>query len=124
MLLTTHHGLQKWFPACSVAEHTTDIISHQDKKLMLKLSKKMEYMAHVRQQEEFESTHRDLMIGFRTWEFDPMDLKNPFPNNEGSVHLWHGDEYAIMPVSLQHYIAQQLPWIIFVNIHLLEWLNG
>ncbi|RVW42632.1 hypothetical protein CK203_098298 [Vitis vinifera] len=89
--LTYWWNTQKWFPACSVAEHTTNIISHQDKKLMLKLSKRMEYMAHVRQQEEFESTHRDLMIGFRTWEFDPMDLKNPFPNNEVFISKYHDD---------------------------------
>jgi pimeloyl-ACP methyl ester carboxylesterase len=40
-----------------------------------------------------------------------MDLENPFANNEGSVHLWHGDEDLIVPVKLQRYIAQQLPWI-------------
>lgn len=67
--------------------------------------------AQVRQQGEYESVHRDLMIGFGTWEFDPMDLKNPFPNNEGFVHLWHGDEDGIVPVTLQRYIARRLPWI-------------
>ncbi|XP_039066156.1 uncharacterized protein LOC120211743 [Hibiscus syriacus] len=64
-----------------------------------------------RQQGEYESVHRDLIIGFGTWEFSPMDLENPFPNNEGSVHLWHGDEDLLVLVSLQRYIAQQLPWI-------------
>lgn len=59
----------------------------------------------------FESLHRDLMIGFGKWEFDPMDLENPFPNNEGSVHLWQGDEDIMVPSSLQRYIAQRLPWI-------------
>ena len=67
--------------------------------------------AQVRQQGEFESLHRDLIVGFSAWEFSPMDLENPFPNNEGSVHLWHGDEDLIVPVTLQRYIAQQLPWI-------------
>lgn len=23
-----------------------------------------------------------------TWEFDPVDLENPFLNNETSVHMW------------------------------------
>ncbi|KAJ6900818.1 hypothetical protein NC652_026802 [Populus alba x Populus x berolinensis] len=59
----------------------------------------------------FESLHRDLMIGFGKWEFDPMDLENPFPNNESSVHLWQGDEDIMVPSSLQRYIAQRLPWI-------------
>ncbi|KAJ9695121.1 hypothetical protein PVL29_010560 [Vitis rotundifolia] len=126
--LTYWWNTQKWFPACSVAEHSTDILSRQDKELMPKLSKRKEYMAQVRQQGEFESIHRDLMIGFGTWEFDPMDLKNPFPNNEGSVHLWHGDEDAMVPVSLQRYIAQQLPWIQFHEIpgagHLFPYAEG
>lgn len=52
-----------------------------------------------------------MIIGFGTWEFDPMELKNPFPNNEGSVHLWQGDEDLLVPVMLQRYIAKQLPWI-------------
>ncbi|KAE8719001.1 germin-like protein subfamily 3 member 2-like [Hibiscus syriacus] len=69
------------------------------------------HMALIRQQGEYESVHRDLIIGFGTWEFSPMDLENPFPNNEGSVHLWHGDEDLLVLVSLQRYIAQQLPWI-------------
>lgn len=40
-----------------------------------------------------------------------MDLKNPFPANEGSVHLWHGARDIIAPVSLTRYFAEQLPWI-------------
>ena len=65
----------------------------------------------VRQQGEFESLHRDMMIGFGKWEFDPMDIKSPFPNNEGSVHLWQGDDDRLVPVMLQRYIAYKLPWI-------------
>ncbi|KAK6139825.1 hypothetical protein DH2020_026400 [Rehmannia glutinosa] len=62
-----------------------------------------------RQQGEFESLHRDMVVGFGTWEFDPTDLKNTFP--EGSVHLWQGDDDLLVPVTLQRYIADKLPWI-------------
>lgn len=67
--------------------------------------------AYTTQQGVYESHHRDLMIGFGKWEFDPTDLENPFPNNEGSVHLWQGDDDKLVPVTLQRYIAQQKPWI-------------
>lgn len=40
-----------------------------------------------------------------------MDLENPFPNNEGSVHLWHGEQDSLVPATLQRYIVQRLPWI-------------
>ena len=50
-------------------------------------------------------------MGFGKWEFSPIELENPFPNNEGSVHIWHGDEDMLVQVLLQRYIAQKLPWI-------------
>ncbi|PWA98615.1 alpha/Beta hydrolase fold protein [Artemisia annua] len=50
-------------------------------------------------------------IAFEKWDFDPMGIENPFPNNDGSVHLWMGDEDLIVPVTLQRYIAQQLGWM-------------
>ena len=45
-----------------------------------------------------------------------MDLENPFPNNEGSVHIWQGDEDVLVPVMLQRYIAERVPWINYHEI--------
>lgn len=74
--------------------------------------------AYVTQQGEFESLHRDLIIGFGKPEFDPINMKNPFPNNnEGNIHLWHGVEDGIVSVKLQRFIAQKNPWI---NYHELQ----
>lgn len=64
-----------------------------------------------RLQGEFESIHRDLNIGFGKWEFDPVDLENPFQYSNGSVHLWMGGEDRVVPPTLQRYIAQRLGWI-------------
>lgn len=84
--------------------------------------------AEVKLQGEFESIHRDLIIGFGKWEFDPMDLKNPFTNDEGSVHVWQGDEDRLSPVTLQRYIANKLPWIHYHEIpgsgHFIPYLDG
>ncbi|KAF8403274.1 hypothetical protein HHK36_011376 [Tetracentron sinense] len=110
--LTYWWNTQKWFPASSVAAHCPDIFSRHDKELLPKFSLRGKHEAQIKQQGEFESLHGDMMIGFGSWEFDPMDLENPFPNNEGgSVHLWHGDEDGLVPVTLQRYIAGKLPWI-------------
>lgn len=80
------------------------------------------------QQGDFESLHRDMMVFFCTWEFDPMDLNNPFPNNEGSVHIWQGYEDRLVPTILQRYIAKRLPWIKYHEIpdggHLLAHADG
>ncbi|KAH9738271.1 AB hydrolase-1 domain-containing protein [Citrus sinensis] len=110
--LTYWWNTQKWFPPSAVIAHRMDIFSRRDVEVLSKWSpEENNYLALARQQGEYESLHRDMMVGFGTWEFDPLDLKNPFPNNEGSVHLWHGDEDRLVPVILQRYIVQRLPWI-------------
>lgn len=84
--------------------------------------------AQAIQQGVHESLFRDMMVGFGTWEFDPMDLENPFPNGEGSVHLWQGDEDRLVPVILQQYISRKLPWIHYHEIpgsgHLIAHADG
>lgn len=69
-----------------------------------------------------------MNIGFGTWEFDPTDLKNPFSESEGSVHLWQGDDDCLVFVSLQRYIARRLPWIQYHELpgagHLFPYADG
>jgi pimeloyl-ACP methyl ester carboxylesterase len=65
----------------------------------------------VRQQGVYESLHRDIIVHFGNWEFDPMELKNPYPSNEASVHLWHGHEDKLVPYEMQRYVVKKLPWI-------------
>ncbi|GMN39412.1 hypothetical protein TIFTF001_008643 [Ficus carica] len=120
--LTYWWNTQKWFPYSSVVANSHDIFSRQDKeilKLPFRQSRK-EYeiltpnvasQEHITQQGEYETLFQDMNVGFGNWEFSPIELENPFPNNEGSVHLWQGDEDILVPVSLQRHIAQQLPWI-------------
>ncbi|KAF9599027.1 hypothetical protein IFM89_033372 [Coptis chinensis] len=110
--LTYWWNTQKWFPSLSlIANNKPEVYSSADLELVPHLIARRTYVEQVRQQGEFESLHRDLMIGFSSWEFNPMDLKNTFPNKEGSVHLWQGDEDLIVPATLQRYIAKKLPWI-------------
>ncbi|KAH0635424.1 hypothetical protein KY285_035122 [Solanum tuberosum] len=114
--LTYWWNTQKFFPACSAAAYNPGALSSQDLELMPKYRANRDLYAQVRQQGQHESLYRDLMIGFGTWEFDPVDLENPFPNKEGSVQLWQGDEDKLVPVTLQRYIAQRQPWIQYHEI--------
>ncbi|KAF2294944.1 hypothetical protein P3X46_013993 [Hevea brasiliensis] len=109
--LTYWWNTQKWFPASSLVVRRPEIFSRQDLEIFSTVAGSLTPMQKVTQQGEFESLHRDLMVAFGKWEFDPMDIENPFPHNEGSVHLWQGDEDRIVPVTLQRYIVQKLPWI-------------
>lgn len=68
------------------------------------------------------------MIRFGKWEFDPVDIKNPFPNNKGSVHLWQGDEDWLSPAILLCFIVNKLAWIRYHELsgegHLLPYVKG
>ncbi|KAL6327122.1 hypothetical protein AAG906_014940 [Vitis piasezkii] len=104
--LTYWWNTQKLFPASSVIGGRPQL-SRKD----MELSNRCRQDQGTCQQGEFESIHCDLMVGFGSWEFDPLELENPFPNNEGSVHIWQGDEDGLVPVMLQRYIAGKLSWI-------------
>ena len=67
--------------------------------------------AMIRQQGEYYCLHRDMMVGFGKWGWSHLDLKDPFAGGEGKVHLWHGAEDLIVPVSLSRHIAERLPWV-------------
>lgn len=110
--LTHWWNTQKWFPASSVASGKPKF-SRQDIEILTKLAVGGQQLdrGYPTQQGKFETLYRDMMVGFGNWEFDPMDINNPFPNKDGSVHLWQGDEDGLVPVSLQRYIAGKLSWI-------------
>ncbi|WOL15508.1 hypothetical protein Cni_G24289 [Canna indica] len=112
--LTYWWNTQKWFPSSGVASNNLLVLSPHDWNVIKQISTKPHLHSHrkqVRQQGELESLHRDMMVGFGRWEFSPMDLENPFPNGEGSIHLWHGADDRMVPITFSRYIAENLPWI-------------
>ncbi|CAI9091343.1 OLC1v1026351C1 [Oldenlandia corymbosa var. corymbosa] len=113
--LTYWWNTQKLFPSSSVASGRPTL-SRQDLELVSKLRDRPTPMGYPTQQGLYESFHKDMNVGFGKWEFSPMDLEDPFPNGEGSIHLWQGDEDGLVPVTLQRYIAEKLPWIHYHEI--------
>nr|XP_043613434.1 uncharacterized protein LOC122585367 [Erigeron canadensis] len=132
--LTYWWNTQNWFPFFSIIDGGIACLSRPDLEVLSKLfavmgPNKLQVMkSHARQQGEFESLHRDLNMGFGNWEFDPMDIENPFPNNNGSVHIWNGGEDLIVPPTLQRYIAQKLKWVQYHEVtevgHLMVYADG
>ncbi|KAL4393108.1 uncharacterized protein LOC107628118 [Arachis ipaensis] len=103
---------QKWFPGSSVLSQNPAILSQQDLSLLFSPNvPPRPYQSQVLQQGESESVCRDMIVGFGNWDFDPFEIENPFPNNEGQVHLWQGEEDKLVPTMLQRYIGQNIPWI-------------
>ncbi|KAM3303089.1 putative protein isoform X1 [Capsicum chacoense] len=103
---------QKWFRGLSIMEGNMAIFSPPDLEMVKQLSSAPSPgQEKVRQQGEFECLYRDLIIGLGNWDFTPTDIKNPFPDNEGSVHLWQGHDDRLIPLELNRYLAEKLPWI-------------
>ncbi|CAN0916761.1 hypothetical protein LINGRAHAP2_LOCUS29887 [Linum grandiflorum] len=103
---------QKWFPSLSMNAGNMAIFSPSDMEMIAEMAKSPNPgQEKVRQQGIHESLNRDILAGYAKWEFDPMDLTNPFPNNEGSVHIWQGSEDRIIPREINRYLAGKIPWI-------------
>ncbi|KAL3839804.1 hypothetical protein ACJIZ3_024395 [Penstemon smallii] len=124
--LTYWWNTQKLFPIFSVFSRSPIIFSRQDMELIpriLPVAKSCE--VHGRQQGEFESIHRDAIVIFGNWEFDPTDLENP---SSVPVHLWQGDEDLLVPVKLQRHIVNKLPWVQYHEVsgagHMLHHADG
>ncbi|CAI0423537.1 unnamed protein product [Linum tenue] len=118
-------GCLKYIP------HSPHTLSREDKEVAAKqlIAKGAHHREHVRQQGQYESLHRDLNLGFGTWEFDPVEMENPFMDKEVSVHLWQGDEDILVPATLQRYIAERhSSWIQYHELagsgHFFPHLNG
>eukprot|EP00253_Pinus_taeda_P009109 PITA_09109 len=122
---------QKWLPSSRLIQGTWKPLNRHDRELIIKFAasgKSAERVKATLQQGVFESLHREMMIMFGKWDFDPMELSNPSPNNVVPVHIWQGDEDELVPASLQHYIAERLSWIHYHEIpeagHLFVLMEG
>ncbi|XP_047062415.1 uncharacterized protein LOC124669925 [Lolium rigidum] len=110
--LTYWWNTQKLFPPSSVIARSPLLLSEEDAMVRKKLGLRT-YTPTIRQQGDYNSLHRDMMVGFGKWDWSPLDLEDPFAGGKGKVHLWHGAEDRIVPVGLSRYISQRLPWIIY-----------
>ncbi|KAI4334244.1 hypothetical protein L6164_018958 [Bauhinia variegata] len=100
---------QKWFTSLSIRAGNMAVFSPDDLEILKTLSSVGE--EKITQQGEYESLHRDMMASYGKWEFSPTDISNPFPNNEGSVHIWQGYEDRLIFYKCNRYISQKLRWI-------------
>lgn len=59
----------------------------------------------------FDSLRRDFIVAFGKWDFDPLDLSDPYPQKDNAVHIWQGHEDKVVPHQLQRYVSKRLPWV-------------
>ncbi|KAH9605796.1 hypothetical protein KSS87_008978 [Heliosperma pusillum] len=105
---------QKLFPSLKIMSDIATVFTQKD----LEISEKRVEVPKekIRQQGVYESLHRDMMVSFADWEFSPLDLRNPCPKNEGSVHIWQGYDDNIIPSTVNRFISEKLEWIKYHEI--------
>lgn len=126
--LTYWWNTQTWFPSYCPVVFCPQLFSVSDMELLRKFTGRDDYKGEIGQEGVFDSLHRDMNVVFGRWEFDPMELDDPFPNNEVTVQLWHGAGDLVVPVALSRYISQKLSWVQYHEIedagHLLIFMDG
>ncbi|CAK9184721.1 unnamed protein product [Ilex paraguariensis] len=108
---------QKLFPSSSVLDRNPAFFSTKDLEV-LKNTPGYQLLSRnqLQKQDVFDSLRRDFIVAFGKWDFDPLDLSNPYPQNESPVHIWQGYEDKVVPVQLQRYVSGKLPWIRYHEI--------
>ncbi|KAK6235181.1 hypothetical protein SCA6_010518 [Theobroma cacao] len=119
----------KWFPSPSIMEKEPVFFNKRDIEALKKTEGfPMLTKERLRERCVFNTPRNDFLVCYGDWDFDPMDLSNPFPPNETSVHIWQGYEDKIVPFELQRCISRKLPWIQYHEVpdggHLLVHYNG
>ncbi|XP_062083687.1 uncharacterized protein LOC133790169 [Humulus lupulus] len=102
----------KWFSHLRIqSQLNTLVFTQKDLEIEKKLQEVYFGQEKIEQQGAYDSVFRDLMVTYGKWEFDPLDIANPFPNNEGSVHFWQGYQDKIIPYKIGRFLSEKLPWM-------------
>ncbi|XP_051134057.1 uncharacterized protein LOC127253482 [Andrographis paniculata] len=105
---------QKIFPSSSVLDRNPVFFCKKDLDV-LKYTPGFQVLNKnkIRDPIVFDSHRRDFIVAYGKWDFNPMDLGDPYPENEngGTVHIWQGREDKVVPVQLQRFVSEKLPWI-------------
>ncbi|KAH1220692.1 hypothetical protein GmHk_12G034270 [Glycine max] len=128
---------QKWLPSNSVIEKNPAFFNKRDIDILetipgFPMLTKASYMFlslnKLREQVVFDTLRGDWMVAFGNWEFDPLKLSNPFPDNRSSAHIWQGYEDKVVPSQIQRFVTQKLPWIQYHEVpdggHLIVHYSG
>ncbi|KAL5148700.1 Protein PLASTID MOVEMENT IMPAIRED 2 [Glycine soja] len=75
------------------------------KKALLEIKNKL------REQLFFDTLRGDWKVASGIWEFDPLKLSNPFPDNRISAHIRQGYENKVVASKIQRFVTQKLPSI-------------
>ncbi|QCD88047.1 Alpha/Beta hydrolase fold [Vigna unguiculata] len=119
----------KWLPSNSVIEKNPAFFNKRDIDILETIPGfPMLSKEKLREQVVFDTLRDDWLVAFGDWEFDPLKLSNPFPENTGSAHIWQGYEDKVVPSQIQRFVIEKLPWIQYHEVpdggHLIVHYSG
>ncbi|CAH1452430.1 unnamed protein product [Lactuca virosa] len=82
---------QKMFPSSSVLDRNPKFFSNKDLEV-LKNTPGYQLLCKSKLKEEpiFDSLRKDFIVAFGKWDFDPLNMINPFGENQCRLHIWQG----------------------------------
>lgn len=103
---------QKLFPSANVLDHSPAFFNNKDLESLQNTPGYQLFTQNgIQQRSTFESIRRDCIVAYGRWDFEPIELTNPYLENESNIHIWQGCEDKVVPVKLQRYVSERLPWI-------------
>ncbi|KAF1885267.1 hypothetical protein Lal_00029156 [Lupinus albus] len=120
---------RKWLPSNSVIEKNPAFFNKRDIDILKTIPGfPMLTKDKLKEKVVFDTLKGDWMVAFGKWEFDPMKLTNPFPQNRSSVHIWQGYEDKVVPSKIQRFVSRKMPWINYHEVsdggHLIVHYSG
>ncbi|CAH9148117.1 unnamed protein product [Cuscuta epithymum] len=103
---------QKLFPSATVLDKNPAFFCDKDMEVLKSAQGyKLFTQDGLRSRVVFDSLTRDIKVAFGKWDFDPLELSDPYAKSESNVHIWQGCMDKVVPVELQRYVSKRLPWI-------------
>lgn len=103
---------QKVFPSASVLDGNPQFFCERDLEVLKNTPGYQLFTQDgLKDRSVFDSLCSDINVAFGKWDFNPLELTDPYPQNESSVHIWQGVKDKVVPVQLQRHVSQRLPWI-------------
>ncbi|CAH9094056.1 unnamed protein product [Cuscuta epithymum] len=73
-------------------------------------------MEKLKDKSVFNNLSSDFRASFSKWDFDPLEMKDPFPEKKGWMQIWQGCQDKFINVELQRYVSRRLPWVRYYEV--------
>lgn len=108
---------QNLFPSSTVFDRNPKFFSPKDMEVLKNTpGYQLFSKSKIGKRRVFDSLRNDFIVAFGKWDFDPLELQNPYGEKGKCIHIWQGYEDKVVPCEIQRYIAKRLSWISYHEV--------